>query len=233
LTLELFELNESAVEGGFEGDWVSAHAGVFHGDIEETSNMESRINGFFVDANLHTPENALEGLSLLAGVSYLSNVADSDTLQGQVQDLNGDGILNDLDEKVSGLAAYLSAEYLAFCFSAEYITTLDHFLSGEMAYAMNRNGVPRATKPAAWNFEFAWRPVACVQVGVKYEGTGEAYGLFPERQYGGVVSWEPLRHTTLSAEYLRGRYDEDNQDANGNVQKDRDLFTVQMAIEFP
>ena len=58
------------------------------------------------------------------------------------------------------------------------------------------------------------------------------FGLFPEHQYGGVVSWELIKNTTLSAEYLHCEYDENNRNADGQVEDKRDIFTVQLAVEF-
>jgi len=54
------------------------------------------------------------------------------------------------------------------------------------------------------------------------------YDLFPEDQYGFAVSWELFKYTTLSAEYLHGEY-EDNATT---VDRDQDIFTMQLAIEF-
>jgi len=61
-------------------------------------------------------------------------VADTDTLEGEVNDINGDGDINDIRDYVDGVAAYLVAEYGQFSFGAEYITALDDFRAGEMAY---------------------------------------------------------------------------------------------------
>ena len=232
LTSEMFEMRETAAQVGFENDWVSTGLGVFHGDIEDDLEDESKINGFFADTNIHNPEDTLGGLSLLVGVSYLNNVADTDTLEGEAQDLNGDGLTNDLNDDVDGFAAYLVAEYGKFSFGAEYITALDDFLAGEMGYAVDRNGINRRTKPAAWNLEFAFRPIDPLQLAVRYEGTDEMFGLFPEDQWGGAVSWEIFKYTTLSAEYLHGEYDDNNLNGDGMIEDERDLFTLQLAIEF-
>ena len=151
LTLEVFEINESAIEAGYDGIWFSTVAGVFHGNIEKQLNTDTQINGFFADANVHNPPETLGGISLLAGASYLSNIADSDTLQDEVQDINGDGNTNDLSDYVAGFAAYLFAEYKRFSFGAEYIMALDDFRAGEMGYAIDKNGSAQKTRPSAWN----------------------------------------------------------------------------------
>ena len=232
LTLQVFEIGESAVEAGYESDWLSAGAGMFHGNIQEDFNIESRINGYFADGNIHNPEDTLGGLSLKIGASYLSNVADSNTLQGEAQDINGDGNLNDLNDYVHGIAAYLVAEYDKYSFGAQYITGTDDFEAGEMGYAVDHNGVASKTEPSAWNFEFAFRPIQPLQLAAKYEGTNDMFGLYPEHQYGGAVSWELLKYTTLYAEYLHGEFDGDNQNANGLTEDERDLITLQLAVVF-
>jgi hypothetical protein len=177
---------------------------------------------------MHNPEGTLGGVSLLMGLSYLSSVADSDTLTDEVNDINGDGYINDIRDHVDGVAAYLVVEYGAFSFGGEYITALNDFRAGEMAYAMDRFGAARDTRPAAWNFEFAYRPIDNVQLAVRYEGSDEMYDLFPKDQYGFAVSWEVFKYTTLSGEYLHGEY-EDNATT---VDRDQDIFTIQLAIEF-
>jgi len=171
LTLEVFEIQESAAEVGYDGEWYSAGVGAFHGDVQKKGDDESRIKGFFADANIHNPEDTLGGLSLLAGASYLSNVADTDTLQDEVDQIR---------DYVGGVALYLVTEYNKFSFGAEYITAMDDFHAGEMGYALDRNGNTAETKPVAWNVELAYRPMDPLQLAVKYEGTKDMFGLFPD-----------------------------------------------------
>jgi len=198
LTCQVFKIQESAAEVGYDAEWFSFAAGMFHGDLQKKGEDESRIKGFFADANVHNQEDTLGGFSLLAGVSYLNNVADTDTLQDEV---------NQIRDYVGGVALYLVAEYNNFSFGAEYITAMDDFHAGEMRYAVDRNGNPAETKPVAWNVELAYRPMDRLQLPVKYEGTKDIFGLFPERQYGVVVSYDLFESTTISAEYLHGEYE--------------------------
>jgi hypothetical protein len=218
---------------GYEHDWFSVRAGAFHGNVQQDEKTDSRIQGYFADANFHNPEDTLGGLSLLAGISYLSNVADSDTLEGQVVDLNGDGDPNDLDNLADGLALYLVAEYWKFAFGAEYITAMDRFRAGEMTYAVDRLGRPRGSKPSAWNFELAFTPIDPLQLAVRYGGSHGMFGLFPEHQLGATISYELFKYTTLSAEYSHGKFDLENQNTDSMVEEDVDIFMLQLAIEFP
>ena len=232
LTLEIFEINESALEAGYTGDWFTGGIGLFHGNIQEKFKTESRINGLYANASFHNPEDTLGGLSLLFGLSYLSNVADSDTLEGEVQDINGDGLSNDLNDYVSGIAAYFVADYGFFSLGAEYISATDNFLAGEMGYALDRNGVAKKTQPAAWNTEIAFRPLETIQIALKYEGSDDMFGLYPEHQFGGAVSWEIFKATVLSAEVLHGVYQNNNRNADGVEEDERDLVTLQLAVGF-
>jgi len=213
----------AAVEAGYNGQWFSAGAGAFHGDIQKAVDVEKRIKGFFADANIHNPENTLGGLSLLGGASYLNNVADTDTLQDQV---------NQIRDYVGGIALYMVAGYRNFRFGAEYISALDDFHAGEMVYAIDRNSNPATSKPAAWNLELAFRLFDPLQLAVRYEGTGDMFGLYPAKQYGLAVSYDIFKSTTLSAEYLHGDYDDNNQNSAGNTEDSRDAVTLQLAIEF-
>lgn len=218
LNVEIFEIRESAAQIGYEGDWFAAGAGAFHGDVQKIGDDESRINGFFADAHFHNPEDTLGGLSLVVGASYLNNVADTN-LQDEVVGIK---------DYVGGFAGYFVAEYGQFSFGAEYISALDEFNPGEMAYAVDRAGINQKTKPASYNFEFAYRPIDMLQLALRYEGSKNMFALYPEKQYGGCISWGLFKYTVLSAEYLHGTYDENND----VIMDDRDVFTVQLAVEF-
>ncbi len=223
LTCQIFEIQETAAEAGYTGKWFSSGVGIFHGDVQKSGDDESRIKGLFADANVHNPKGTLGGLSLLAGASYLNNVADTDTLRHEVSQFRND---------VPGVALYLVAEYHKFSFGAEYITALDDFHAGEMAYALNRNGTAVETRPCAWNLELAYRPLDPLRFAVKYEGSEDLFGLFPKRQYGLAVSYDLLACTTLSAEYLHGDYDEGNRNESGQEEGSRDGLSLQLAVEF-
>lgn len=63
------------------------------------------------------PEETLPDLGLMAGVSYISNIGDSDGLQEETP--------GEVDSYVGGLGSFLSVSYLErFFFEAEYIGAL-------------------------------------------------------------------------------------------------------------
>lgn len=223
LTTEVFEIRETAVQVGYDSDWVTAGIGAFHGDIDDEDNSESRINGFFADVNVHNPEDTLGGLAVMVGASYLSNVADTDTLQDEVSKGNDDDGYY-VDDLVGGVAVYAVAEYDIFSLGAEYMTALDDFKDDEMDYIDDGE----ESRPAGWNIELAVRPLEPLLLGVRYGGTRDMYALTPETQYGLVASYDLLENITLSAEYMHGDYDEDNDDDLEEV----DTVTMQLAVGF-
>lgn len=227
LTLEIFEIQETAVQLGWKNDWFTTGLGAFRGDVLKKGEEEDRIRGFFADVHVHNPEGTWGGLGMVAGASFLNNVGETDTLQGP-DGLNG----NPVQDRIAGAAGYLTLDYDRFGFGAEYISALDSFEEGEMQYALDRDGNPRRSRPAAWNFELAFRPVEGVQVAGRYEGSKDMFGLYPKSQFGLCVSWRLFEYTTLSGEYLRGKFDEDNRRSDGLSSYTRDLVTFQLALEF-
>ncbi|MGD8387073.1 MAG: LbtU family siderophore porin [Desulfobacteraceae bacterium] len=211
LTLEIGETNEHAVQVGFANDWMDLSAAVYNGDVNEINDQDDHIDGFVGSAVLTLPEGLVPDLGLRAGVSYISNIAESDGLEGETP-----GVLRD---DVGGLGAFLSASYMErVFFEAEYIAALDSFEAGELTFDNGRRAEPRA-----WNLELAFAPMEKLELGVRYEGSDDMNDFLPETQFGGVVSYEVFKYTTLSLEYLHGTFENDDE---------RDLITTQFAIEF-
>ncbi len=211
LTLEIGETNETAVKAGFANDWVDLCAAVYNGDVNEVGDEDDHIDGFAGSAVFTLPEGLVPNLGLMAGASYLSNIAESDGLEGETP-----GVLQD---DVGGLGAFLSVAYMdRVFFEAEYVAALDPFEAGELSFDNGRRAEPRA-----WNLEAAFAPVERLELGVRYEGSDDMNDFLPEKQYGAVASYEIFESTTLSLEYLRGTFENDDV---------RDLITTQFAIEF-
>lgn len=211
LTLEIGETNEAAVAAGFANDWLDLCVAVYNGDVNEIDDQDDHIDGFAGSAVFSLPEGLVPNLGLRAGVSYLSNLAESDGLEGETS-----GVIRD---DVGGFGAFLSASYMeSLFFEAEHITSLDSFEAGALAFDNGRRAEPRA-----WNLELAFAPMEKLELGLRYEGSDDMNDFLPEKQFGGVASYEVFKHTTLSVEYLRGTFENDDE---------RDLITTQLAIEF-
>ena len=217
LTLELGELQQSAVAIGYSGPWAYAAAGVFNGEVSTEEN--DHLNSFWANVQVFNPEGSLGPFQVNAGVGYLSNIADTDALQEEVA-------VDTLKDLVGGISVFATINVGDFSLAGEYLTALSEFERGELGFAV-LDDTEKKPRPAAWNFELAYQFLERFQVAVKYEGTKDLYALLPESQYGAAFAYELYPGTTWSIEYLRGDFD-DNDDALDS----RDMFTSQLAVEF-
>jgi hypothetical protein len=211
LTLELGETRESAAVAGVANDMFNLSFGVFNGDIDEKGD-DDHIDSFVASAVYTMPEDAVEGLELTGGISWISNIADSDVLGDEI-----DG--GELDDKVGGLAAFVTATLNEqWTLIAEYVSALDKFEAGELSFD---NG--KKLEPKTWNFELGYAVTDALEVAIRYEGGDELGELLPDSQYGIAASYGLLKNTTLAVEYLHGEFENDDE---------QDLVTAQLAFEF-
>jgi len=232
LTLSLGETREKAILVGFERSGVSMAAYFFNGDVDERG-YEDHIEDFGFDINysykllLGQHERYVKGtkfeiepencINFLAGVSYISNLADSDGLT--------EAIGSEVIDYIPGFAAYLRTEYCGYFFEAEYMVALDAFDMSELSSGKS------GAKPSVWNFEVGfnynwWRNL---EVALKYAGSDEAEGLgFPKSRYGINFNQELFDGVTASVGYIHDNYDKDDVDSRD----DRELLFGQLAVEF-
>ncbi len=207
LTLELGETRESAVLIGMEHDLFVVSAGAFKGDIQKVD-RDSRINNLVAGIDF-TP---IEGL--IAGVSYITDIADSEGLT----ELVPEGTLKKL---VGGISAYFVFEIGPVTLNGEYLGALDKF--EDIPVPAGEETELEGREPKAWNFE-----VACLfedmdwEVALRYEGSND-FPEFPIGQGGICLSWGVLPNTTLATEYLYGEFKNNDK---------RNLTIVQLAFEF-
>ena len=160
-------------------------------------------------------EFANEDESIRAGVSYLSNLAESNELF--LEDSN-----NIYINKVPALNAYALLGFEQFELTVEYVSATRSFAE----FDSNQN------KPSSYNFELAWFINNSTQLAFRIENTKE-FAEQPEWQYGIAATWRINQHLSVSAEYLRGDY------KNGFVVDDDDLelkkhhqYGLMMSFEF-
>ncbi len=206
LTLELGETRETAVLLGMEDDLFAVSVGAFKGDIQKVD-QGSRINNLVASLDL-TPVNGLT-----TGVSYLSDIADSDGLAEMLP-------LGEINEFLGGLSAYFIFEFDSLTLSAEYLGALKRFK--DIPVPEGEESDLEGKAPRAWNIELAWEFSGNWETALRYEGSNDFPG-FPENQGGICISWGIFPNTTLAAEYLYGEFKNDDQ---------RNLFTAQLAFEF-
>lgn len=214
LTLELGETRESAAQFGFAQGMFDISLSLFNGDVEEQDDDDNHVESFVGNATVTLPEDAVPGLAATMGGSYISNIADSDGLEGEIAPEEG------IEDYVDGMGAFMSLSYLErFYLKAEYVGALDEFAAGELGFATSTQEL----QPETWNFELAFAPLADLELAAKYEGGDDLGDFLPDEQYGAAMSYSLFRDTALALEYLHGEY------ANND---ERDLVTAQLAVDF-
>ncbi|MFO7971556.1 MAG: LbtU family siderophore porin, partial [Desulfobacterales bacterium] len=121
LTLELGETRESALTAGYVNEWMNVSVSAFNGDIDEIGE-DNHIETYVAAASFSVPDEVISNFGIRAGVSYISNIADSDSLQDEID--AGVGIRDYVD----GFNAFLSISYMdKLFFDFEYLGALDEF----------------------------------------------------------------------------------------------------------
>lgn len=216
LTLELGETRETAAVVGYANDLFDLSFGIFNGDLDEAG-KDNHIDNFVASAVFTLPEEALPNLTLTTGVSWISNIADSDMLTETIEDAAEETSVDAvIDDRVDGLAAFLIANLNGrWTLIAEYVGALDKFDSDDPGLG--------GLEPKTWNFELGCAITDTLTVAAKYEGGDDLGNLLPNEQYGVAASYELFKYTTFSLEYLHGEFEHDEE---------QDMVTAQLAFEF-
>ncbi len=221
LTLELGETRESALNLGFANEMFDVCVGAFNGDIDETGE-DNHVETYFVGATFTLPEGTASDLGLTAGASYISNIADSDSLQdedGVGQKDESGAKIQEIKDYVGGASLFVSLSLMdQFFLEAEYLGATESFEAGELGFDEGES-----CRPSAWNIELAYAAAENLEFGVKYEGSDDCGDFLPESQYGAIVSYSLFENTSLALEYLYGEFENDDE---------RNLITCQLGIEF-
>ena len=218
LTLELGETNETAAVGGFRNDLLELSVGVFNGDVDKTGKGSNHIDNYLASACFTFPETTVPDLDLTAGISWVSNIADSDGLQEKIEEAAEEAKKKATIKKhVDGFNAFIIASFQdRFFFNAEYLGAINHI-------EMDTLDEGKSYKPEAWTIELACGVTDSLNLAVCYEGSHDCDNFLPKKQFGGVVSYELFKDTSIALEYLYGKFE--NKDT-------RHLMTTQLAIEF-
>jgi len=212
LTLELGETRESALTVGYVNEWMDFSVSAFNGDIDETGE-DNHIESYVANASFSVPQELISNFGIAGGVSYISNIGDSDNLQDEIVPPDG------IKDYVGGFNAFLSISFMdKFFLECEYLGALDEFEAAELSFDGGKE-----FQPKTWNMELAYAATDRLEVAVKYEGGDDLGDFLPEDQYGAAVSYGLFENTSLSLEYLHGEFENDDK---------RDLITTQLAVEF-
>ena len=212
LTLELGETRESALTVGCKNEWMDVSVSAFNGDIDETGE-DNHIETYVASASFSVPEKLISNFGITGGVSYISNIGDSDSLQDEIDSDMG------IKDYVDGFNAFLTISFMDKLFlECEYLGALDEFEAGELSFDGGNK-----FQPETWNFELAYAATDRLELAIKYEGGDDLGDFLPEDQYGAAVTYGLFENTSLALEYLHGEFENDDE---------RDLVTTQLAVEF-
>ncbi len=208
LTMVLGETQEIAALGGVHSGPFTLAAGAYNGDIDEAG-KEDHIDNFVAAAFFRLDEKAISNLTLLSGISYISNITDSNELTQFFDDeFNTDTVL----DRVNGISAFLSLSFKKlFSLEAEWVSALDSFKEDPNF------------EPKAWNLELAYRPLETMEIGLRYSGSKDALNFLPETQFGIIAAYEIFANTSIGIEYLYEEYENSDQ-AN--------RITTQLGVQF-
>ncbi len=207
-TLELGETKETALVIGAHRSFFNLAAGIFNGDIDE-SGGDDHIEDFVGVGFLTLPENIVPELSVVGGVSYISNIADSDELTEYINEEFGSDTIAD---HVDGAGVFLSISYKE-----------RYFLEAEWVGALEAFKEDRNFKPEAWNLELAFRPLETLEFALRYGRSEDSLDFLPETQWGVAAIYELFDNVSLGLEYKFDEYENDDEVTT---------LTTQFAVEF-
>jgi hypothetical protein len=200
LTLELGEIQETSVVGGYANDIIDVFFGLFNGEIDEISDGNDHINTYV--AGFAATLAGISGIHITFGGSYLSNITDSDALSEAIADVTGGNVVA---EKIGGYSAFASFVFTEkLFFESEILAAVDEFAAGELDSSVN------AHEPKTFNLELAYRVTDAIEIAARYGGSDDCGDLLPERLVGGVVSYDIFDNTTLSAEIQRAEFESED-----------------------
>lgn len=214
LTLDLAETNETVVQLAFVKDKAQGSVYLFNGDSLEAGD-DDQIAGF--GANL----NVQADYGINWGVSFISNLGDSDTLQ----DLGGPGIGVVTDAVAAvGVSGHWADGPVSVV--GELVQALDDFAVGDLG-----GSVTRRSEPSALNIELAYAADNNITYAVGYQTTDEAAfaGLAEERIMVAATTGILEGGAAVGVEYSLS---DDYSTADGGTGRDSSQLLMQLAVEF-
>jgi len=202
LTLDLGETRNTAGMVALEGDLWTFKAATFNGDFDTSGdNIDTWVSSLAF----------ILGENIRFGGSFISDLAESDIELVQDEDAYSSSVM--------GASAFLSLQYGAFGFIAEYLAALEDFGSAVVDVGTDLTG----KRPETWNLELAWMPLDHLQVAARYEAANDFQNNV--NRYGGTVSYGLFEQVVVALEFLRADADVDEDDPVNVV-------TAQLALEF-
>jgi len=184
LTQTLSEAQEDVLQIAYSLGVATLTAGGANGDVDEAGE-DDVIDTFYGAVEV----NPLDGL--VVGVTYTSNLADSEELAELMPE---DGIV----DQVAGLSVYAIYSAGRFYGQAGYVAALDDFAVADLD--ADEDG--RGDRPRAFNVEVGYTVLKDLQIGARY-GTTDEFDEFAESQYGIVANSMVFEGAVVAFEVLR------------------------------
>lgn len=221
LTLEIAESQETALLLRFKEKGAYGGVYAFNGDVDESGDSEDHIDNYGANVGY---QMETDDLATDISVSYLNNIADSDTLGDTLQDKTG----GEIKDYVPGMAASSSLEFNSFTLIGEYISVLDDFQQNEIGFDGNGARLSAWNAELGYSFDLQGRETT---VAAAYQGTDEASDLeLPRNRYMTSISVGLFQNNvTLSLEYA---YDQDYDQDKGGTDEEAQTVTAQLATGF-
>lgn len=251
VTLFLGRTCDRAILFGYQQSTPSSpYAEVFTYASNAKSITRGTINRFGANGGYYYQNN---GVTVDAGVSYISDLSDSDGIQGTGDNAFFPGFsiptaagLNreSLAHAVPGINQHTAISFGSWNFIGELVLALRPYDPTNLSF--NGNGA----KPSAfniegiYNFNFLDKPI---NIGLSYQQTNQALALnLPKQRYSAVVNYAAWRDTILSLEYrheinyrLADSSDgtfvgvaPNNAATDPRLGKSQDILTLQLGIYF-
>ena len=217
LAKELGETREDAAVLNVEFGGLSASGFLFKGGLDRKGDDTAKVRnlGVALGYAMETDEASI-GVNL----SYLNDIGESDTVETAIADTPGGTM-------VPGGTASLIGSFGGMTVIAEYVTALEDFDAGELAYRSD------GAKPAAWGVEagYGWQMYGReVSAAIAWQRSMEAQGLdLPESRFLVGFSVELVDGLGLALEYGR---DNDYGVGAGGTGKAANGAAMQLAAEF-
>ncbi len=217
LTLELGEIRENAIQLNFSQAALHSSFFIFNGTAEESGDNE-KIDGYGAAIGLshYGKEYALD-----LNVMFLSNIADSNTLQDSISDSRAMG------STVAGTAAQASFSMGSITLSGEYVGANRSFKAADLSF--NKGGAQPSSSSfeLSYNFKLAGRDAA---IAVALQTSDEAVALaLPEQRTAAALSVNVAEHIAVAIEW---KHEEDYEKERGGRGEDSNTGTLLLAVVF-
>jgi len=220
LTLEIGETRESVVQLSTTVGNAYASIYSFKGTTRKADESD-RVKSVGANIGISIENNSF---NLDTGISYISNMAETDTIEGSTNIAANNTALG---EAPAGIGLHAIASKGPLTIIAEYIGANDGFNAADLAFNGNK------AEPSAYNVEAGYELSLFgkeATVAFAAQGTSEAQALeLPESRILGSISLAIREQTSLSFEWAKS---DDYDAADGGTGLSTDMYTAQIAVEF-